>query len=59
VLRPDAESITAASRTRLFINRTSGKGWRRQTVELLGHARLVNAFTLARGRARLLVEAVA
>jgi hypothetical protein len=43
----------------LFINRTSGKGWRRQTVELLGHARLVNAFTLARGRARLPVEAVA
>lgn len=41
------------------INRASGKGWRRQMVDLLGHARLVNALTLARCRARLPVEAVA
>lgn len=59
VLRPDAESINRGIEDSLFINRASAKGWRRQMVDLLGHARLVNALTLARCRARLPVEAVA
>jgi hypothetical protein len=59
VLRPDAESINRGIEDSLFLNRASGKGWRRQMVDLLGHARLVNALTLARSRARLPVEAVA
>ncbi len=52
VLRPDAESINRGIEDSLFINRASAKGWRRQMVDLLGHARLVNAITLARCRAR-------
>jgi hypothetical protein len=59
VLRPDAESINRGIEDSLFINRASAKGWRRQMVDLLGHARLVNALTLARCRARQPVEAVA
>jgi hypothetical protein len=43
----------------LFINRASAKGWRRQMVDLLGYARLVNAVSLARRRARELAPAVA
>jgi hypothetical protein len=52
VLRLDAESINRGVEDSLFINRASAKGWRRQMVDLLGHARLVNAITLARCRAR-------
>jgi hypothetical protein len=59
VLRPDAESINRGIEDSLFINRASGKGWRRQMVDLLGHARLVNATTLARCRARAQLVAVA
>jgi hypothetical protein len=59
VLRPDAESINRGIEDSLFLNRASGEGWRRQMVDLLGHARLVNALILARCRARLPVEAVA
>ena len=51
-LRPDAESINRGIEDHLFINRASGKGWRRQMLDLLGHARVVNAITLARCRAR-------
>ena len=40
VLRPDAESIKRGIEDSLFINRASAKGWRRQMVDLLGHARL-------------------
>jgi len=52
VLRRDAESINRGVEDSLFINRATAKGWRRQMVDLLGHARLVNAITLARCRAR-------
>jgi hypothetical protein len=52
VLRPDAESINRGIEDTLYINRATAKGWRRQMVDLLGHARLVNAITLARCRAR-------
>jgi hypothetical protein len=52
VLRPDAESIHRGIEDTLYINRASAKGWRRQMVDLLGHARLVNAISLDRHRAR-------
>jgi hypothetical protein len=52
VLRPDAESIHRGVRDFTYLNRASAKGWRRQMVDLLGYARLVNAITLARCRAR-------
>jgi hypothetical protein len=52
VLRPDAESINRGIEDTLYINRASAKGWRRQIVDLLGYARLVNAITLARCRPR-------
>lgn len=51
-LRRDAESINRGVEDALFINRASAKGWKRQMVDLLGHARLVNAVTLARCRAK-------
>ena len=59
VLRSDAESINRGNEDSLFINRASAKGWRRQLVDLLGHARLVNATTLARCRAREQLATVA
>lgn len=52
VLRPDAESINRGIEDSLFINRASAKGWRRQMIDLLGYARLVNALTLAGCRGR-------
>jgi hypothetical protein len=57
--RLDAESINRGIEDSLFINRASAKGWRRQMVDLLGYARLVNAITLARCRAREPAPAVA
>jgi len=59
VLRPDAESINRGIEDSLFINRATAKGWRRQLVDLLGHARLINAITLARCRARAVLTSVA
>jgi hypothetical protein len=59
VLRPDAESINRGIEDSLFINRASARGWRRQMVDLLGYARLVNALTLARCRGRQPVVAAA
>jgi hypothetical protein len=55
-LRPDSESINRGVEDVLYLNRASAKGWRRQMVDLLGHARLVNAITLARCRAREKLE---
>jgi hypothetical protein len=59
VLRPDAESINRGVEDCLFINRASAKGWRRLMVDLLAHARIVNAVTLARCRAKDQLRAVA
>ncbi len=56
-LRPDAESINNEIERSLYINRASGKGWRRQMVDLFAHARLINAITLARCRPRERIEA--
>jgi hypothetical protein len=58
-LHNDAESIHRGIEDSLFINRATAKGWRRQMVDLLGHARLVNAITLARCRARAPVPVAA
>lgn len=59
VLQSDAESINRGIEDSLFINRASGRGWRRQMVDLLGHAKLVNAVTLARCRASEQLRAAA
>jgi hypothetical protein len=48
----EAESINSGVEDALYKNRASAKGWRWQMVDLLGHARVVNAITLARCRAR-------
>ena len=52
VLRSDAESINRGLEDTLFLNRAGSLGWRRQRLELLGYALLVNSLTLARHRAR-------
>jgi hypothetical protein len=52
VLRPDSESINRGVEDTLYINRASARGWRRQMVDLLAHARVVNAISLARHQAR-------
>lgn len=51
VLRRDAESINDRIERSLYDKRASAKGWRRQMVDLLGHAKVVNAIILARCRA--------
>lgn len=51
-LRPDAESIHDGLKRALYQRRSSAKGWRGLMVDLLGYARLVNAVTLTRCRAR-------
>ena len=51
-LRSDAESLNRGIEDALFINRATGRGWRRQMVDLLGYARLVNSISLARCRAK-------
>jgi hypothetical protein len=58
-LRSDAESINRGIEDSLWINRASAKGWRRQLVDLLGYARLVNALTFARCRGRPALGAAA
>jgi hypothetical protein len=50
--KPDAESINSGIERSLDDQRASAKGWRALMVDLLGHARLVNAITLARSRGR-------
>ena len=52
-------SIGARLADSLFIKRARAKGCRRQMVDLLGYARLVNALTLARCRGRQPVVAAA
>ncbi len=59
VLGPDAESIHRGIEDTLYINRATAKGWRRQLAELLGHARLLNATTLARCRAKQWLNSLA
>ena len=50
---------TGPWRTRLFLGRAHSLGWRRQQVEMLGWAVMVNALTMARHRAAEGLEAAA
>ncbi len=47
----DAESLNRGLEDTLYLGRAHGLGWRRQQVEILGWALMVNALTLARHRA--------
>ena len=47
----DSESLNRSLEDTLFLGRAHSLGWRRQQVEMLGWALMVNALTMARHRA--------
>jgi hypothetical protein len=49
--RNDSESLNRSLEDTLFLGRAHSLGWRRQQVEMLGWALMVNALTMARHRA--------
>ena len=49
--RNDSESLNRSLKDTLFLGRAHSLGWRRQQVEMLGWAVMVNALTMARHRA--------
>ena len=49
--RNDSESLNRSLEDTLFLGRAQSLGWRRQQVEMLGWAVMVNALTMARHRA--------
>ncbi|MEX1046446.1 MAG: hypothetical protein WD757_03060 [Actinomycetota bacterium] len=49
--RNDSESLNRGLEDTLFLGRAHSLGWRRQQVEMIGWALMVNALTLARHRA--------
>jgi hypothetical protein len=55
--RNDSESLNRALEDTLFLGRAHSLGWRRQQVEVLGWALMVNALTIARHRAAEALEA--
>lgn len=57
--RNDSESLNRSLEDTLFLGRAHSLGWRRQQVEMLGWALLVNALTMARHRAAEDLEAAA
>ncbi len=57
--RNDSESLNRALEDTLFLGRAHSLGWRRQQVEMLGWALMVNAMTMARHRAAEDLEAAA
>jgi hypothetical protein len=57
--RNDSESLNRSLEDTLFLGRAHSLGWRRQQVEMLGWAVLVNALTMARHRATKGLEAAA
>ncbi len=57
--RNDSESLNRALEDTLFLGRAHSLGWRRQQVEMLGWALMVNAMTMARHRAVEDLEAAA
>ncbi len=57
--RNDSESLNRALEDTLFLGRAHSLGWRRQQVEVLGWALMVNALTMARHRAAESLEAAA
>jgi hypothetical protein len=52
-------SLNRALEDTLFLGRAHNLGWRRQQVEVLGWALMVNALTVARHRAAGALEAAA
>ncbi|MGZ5352690.1 MAG: hypothetical protein ACXWYN_06575, partial [Actinomycetota bacterium] len=57
--RNDSESLNRGLEDTLFLGRAHSLGWRRQQVEMLGWALMVNALTMARHRAAEGLEAAA
>jgi hypothetical protein len=57
--RNDSESLNRSLEDTLFLGRAHSLGWRRQQVEMLGWAVMVNALTMARHRASEGLEAAA
>ena len=57
--RNDSESLNRSLEDTLFLGRAHSLGWRRQQVEMLGWAVMVNALTMARHRAAEGLEAAA
>jgi len=57
--RNDSESLNRSLEDTLFLGRAHSLGWRRQQVEMLGWALMVNALTMARHRAAEGLEAAA
>ena len=57
--RNDSESLNRSLEDTLFLGRAHSLGWRRQQVEMLGWALMVNALTMARHRAADDLEAAA
>jgi hypothetical protein len=57
--RNDSESMNRAMEDTLFLGRAHSLGWRRQQVEVLGWALMVNALTIARHRAAEALEVAA
>ena len=57
--RNDSESLNRALEDTLFLGRAHSLGWRRQQVEVLGWALMVNALTMARHGAAVALEAAA
>ena len=57
--RNDSESLNRSLEDTLFLGRAHSLGWRRQQVEMLGWALMVNALTMARHRTAEDLEAAA
>ena len=57
--RNDSESLNRALEDTLFLGRAHSLGWRRQQVEMLGWALMVNAITMARHKVAEDLEAAA
>jgi len=57
--RNDSESLNRSLEDTLFLGRAHSLGWRRQQVEMLGWALMVNALTMAKHRAAENLEAAA
>ena len=57
--REKTESLNRALEDTLFLGRAHSLGWRRQQVEMLGWALMVNALTMARHRTAENIEAAA
>ena len=57
--RNDSESLNRSLEDTLFLGRAHSLGWRRQQVEMLGWAVMINALTMARHRAAESLEAAA